>query len=74
MLLKALLQVCTGNTAQGGMLRDKYSMRRSRVLYLSQDTPECCISSRRAKAVSAVFISRHPRLLYFLYRQAKAVL
>ena len=27
------------NTAQGGVLRDKYSTRRNRVLYLSRDTP-----------------------------------
>ena len=26
------------NTARGGVLRDKYSTRQSRVLYLSQDT------------------------------------
>ena len=26
------------NTAQVGMLRDKYSMKQSQVLYLSQDT------------------------------------
>ena len=38
MLLKALPRVCTENTARGGMSRDKYSTRRSRVLYLSRDT------------------------------------
>ena len=37
-LLKALPRVCMENTARGGVLRDKYSMRRSRVLYLSRDT------------------------------------
>ena len=34
-LLKALPQVCMENIAQRGMLRDKYSTRESRVLYLS---------------------------------------
>ena len=37
-LLKALPRVCTENTARGGMSTDKYSMRQSQVLYLSQDT------------------------------------
>ena len=38
-LLEALPRVCTENTAWGGgVSRDKYSMRLSRVLYLSQDT------------------------------------
>ena len=37
-LLKALPRVCMENTAQGGMARNKYSTRQSRVLYLSQDT------------------------------------
>ena len=37
-LLKALPRVCMENTARGGMSRDKYSRRRSRVLYLSRDT------------------------------------
>ena len=37
-LLKALPQVCMENTARGGVSRDKYSTRRSRVLYLSRDT------------------------------------
>ena len=43
-LRKALPRVCMGNTARGGVMRDKYSMRRSQVLYLSRDTPKCCIS------------------------------
>ena len=37
-LLKALPRVCMENTARGGVSRDKYSTRRSRVLYLSRDT------------------------------------
>ena len=37
-LLKALPQVCMENTARGGVSRDKYSTRQSRVLYLSRDT------------------------------------
>ena len=37
-LPKALPQVCMENTARVSMLRDKYSTRQSRVLYLSQDT------------------------------------
>ena len=37
-LLKALPRVCMENTALGGVSRDKYSTRRSRVLYLSRDT------------------------------------
>ena len=43
MCVKALPRVCTGNTARGGVSRGKYSTRRSRVLYLPRDTPECCI-------------------------------
>ena len=31
------------NTARGGVPSDKYSMRRSRVLYLSRDTPPSAI-------------------------------
>ena len=38
-LVKALPQVCMKNKTRGGMSRDKYSTRRSRVLYLSGDTP-----------------------------------
>ena len=38
-ITKAPLQVCTENTAQGGVLKDKYSMWQSRVLYLSRDMP-----------------------------------
>ena len=37
-LLKALLRVCMENTARGGVSIDKYSMRRSLMLYLSRDT------------------------------------
>ena len=37
-LLKALPRVCMENTARGGMSRDKYSRRQSRVLYLPRDT------------------------------------
>ena len=33
MLLKALPRVCTENTLREGLSRDKYSTRRSRVLY-----------------------------------------
>ena len=36
-LLKALPQVFMENTARGGVLRDQYSMRQSRGLYLSRD-------------------------------------
>ena len=37
-LLKALPRICMENTARGGVSRDKYKMRQSRVLYLSRDT------------------------------------
>ena len=36
-LLKALLRVCMENTARGGVSRNKYSTRQSRVLCLSRD-------------------------------------
>ena len=36
-LLKALPQVCMENIAQGGVSRDNYSTRQSRLLYLSRD-------------------------------------
>ena len=42
-LVKAPPRVCMKNKARGGVSRDKYSTRRSRVLYLSRDTPECFI-------------------------------
>ena len=35
--------MCTENTASGEVLRDKYSMRQSRVLYLSQDMPSSVV-------------------------------
>ena len=38
-LLKVLPWVCTENTPWGCVLRDKYSTRRSQVLYLFRDTP-----------------------------------
>ena len=51
-ILKALPRVCTGNTARGGVSRDKYSTRQSRVLYLSRDTPPVLyFPYRRVKAV-----------------------
>ena len=51
-LLKALPRVCMENTARGGVLRDKYSTRRSRVLYLSRDTsPSAVFFVQTSKAV-----------------------
>ena len=38
-LRKVLPQVCMENTARGGMLTDKYSMRQSQMLYSFRDTP-----------------------------------
>ena len=45
--IKAPPRVCMKNTAQGGVSRDKYSTRRSRVLYLSRDTPRVLYFSDR---------------------------
>ena len=51
-LLKALPRVCMENTVRGGVSRDNYDTRRSRVLYLSRDTsPILYFSYKRAKAV-----------------------
>ena len=51
-LVKAPPRVCMKNKARGGVSRDKYSMRRSRVLYLSRDTPRVLyFSYQRAKGV-----------------------
>ena len=51
-LLNALLQMCTENTARGGMLRDKYNTRQSRMLYLYQDmSPSAGFLYTRAQAV-----------------------
>ena len=51
-LVKAPPRVCMKNKARGGVSRDKYSTRRSRVLYLSRDTPRVLyFSYKRAKGV-----------------------
>ena len=41
--LKHRRECCTENTARGGVSRDKYSTRRSRVLYLSRDMPPSAV-------------------------------
>ena len=41
--LKHRRKCCTENTARGGVSRDKYSTRRSRVLYLSRDMPPSAV-------------------------------
>ena len=54
-LLKALPRVCMENTARGGVSRDKYSTRRSRVLYLSRDTsPSTVLFVQTSKGSSAL--------------------
>ena len=51
-LVKAPPRVCMKNKARGGVSRDKYSTRQSRVLYLSRDTPRVLyFSYKRAKGV-----------------------
>ena len=51
-LVKAPPRVCMKNKARGGVSRDKYSTRRSRVLYLSRDTPRVLyFSCKQAKGV-----------------------
>ena len=56
-LLTALLRVCMENTARGGMSRDKYSMRRNRVLYLSQDislSAVCFVQMSKGSALGGI--------------------
>ena len=51
-LLKALPRVCMENIARGGVSRDKYSTRQSRVLYLSRDTsPSAVFFVQTSRAV-----------------------
>ena len=45
--IKAPLCICMKNKARGGVLRDKYSTRQSRVLYLSRDTSRVLYFSYR---------------------------
>ena len=67
-LLKALLQVCTENTARGGMLRDKYSTRQSRVLYFSRDTSPSAVFFVHTSTGSALGGILYFELLLSLYR------
>ena len=61
--IKALLHVCMKITARGGMSRDKYSTRQSRVLYLSQDTdPPSAIFFRQTSKGGALI-----DILYFRF-------
>ena len=51
-IIKALPRIYMENTARVGMLKDKYSMRQSRVLYLSRDIPPSSVFSiQRAKVM-----------------------
>ena len=50
---KALPQVCTESTAQGGMLRDKYSTRR-----------HVEINTAQGKAKCYIYLKTHLYLLY----------
>ena len=51
---KAPRRVCIENIALGDVSRDKYSTRRSRVLYLSLDTPPRAIFSIQTRLSGAL--------------------
>ena len=67
-LLKALPQVCTENTARGGVSRDKYSTRQSRVLYLSRDTSSSAVFFVQTSTGSALGGILYFELLLSHYR------